>query len=662
MPSCALAQLIRRERDEILRRWLDRARQLEPARALRDRSILDEMPHVLDGVTDLIDQLAGGSEAKPPNGELRGHAHQRIGRDYDAADVVHEYSLLRRTIAALLEEKEERPAEDLRLLHRALDYVTEGSVRYYTEESRGRERAARDEAERSLARLSVQHTIARLLAEESRVDQAAAGILKVAGEALGWDAGAIWLLDRERDELKSEVVWCRSGIDGRALEREVRSLGPKRDEGLIGRVWSSCQPVSIADLHDQPALLRRELALALGLKSAFASPIALGEKRYGVLELWAEAARPPDPPLVEQMIAIGRQLALYIERTRAIEALRQSEARKSAVLTSALDCVISMDHLGRIQELNPAAERTFGYAREQAIGRDLADTIIPPSLRDAHRRGLARYLQTGEGPILRRRVELTATRSDGSEFPVELTVVPIPGEQPPYFTAYVRDLSERVRAEHERDLFLAALGHDLRTPLSTIQLAAQLLLRQGGGDARPAERIVANAHRMGRLIQQLLDFARAQLGHGLPVDRHPIDLVALCREVLAEADTARREIVFHPPAALVGCWDRDRLGQVVQNLVWNAIQHGAADRPIELTLKMESASAVLEVHNQGAPIPPASLPNLFDPFSGGPRRHDGLGLGLYIVRQIVSAHGGAISVSSTEDRGTTFRVTLPLAL
>ena len=137
------------------------------------------------------------------------------------------------------------------------------------------------------------------------------------------------------------------------------------------------------------------------------------------------------------------------EPNQAADALRESETHKGAILESVLDCIISIDHEGKIIEFNPAAETTFGYTRAKVIGKELAETIVPPSLREAHRRGLARYLATGEGPILGKRIEITAMRADGSEFPTELAIVPIDLGEQPIFTAYLRDITEHKRAEEE---------------------------------------------------------------------------------------------------------------------------------------------------------------------------------------------------------------------
>jgi PAS domain S-box-containing protein len=126
-----------------------------------------------------------------------------------------------------------------------------------------------------------------------------------------------------------------------------------------------------------------------------------------------------------------------------------------AIFQASLDCVITMDAQGRVAGFNLAAERTFGYSRQEAIGTELAELIIPPDLREEHRRGLARYLETGEGRILDRRIELTATRADGSELPVELTVTRVPDRDPPMFIGFLRDLTERRRTESEHEALLA---------------------------------------------------------------------------------------------------------------------------------------------------------------------------------------------------------------
>ncbi len=155
------------------------------------------------------------------------------------------------------------------------------------------------------------------------------------------------------------------------------------------------------------------------------------------------------------------------ERKRSEEAVVQSEARKAAVLASALDCIVTIDAEDKIVEFNPSAERTFGFSREELLGKRVVDLLIPPAYRERHMRGMAHYMATGEGPILGRRLELTAIRADGTEFPVEVSITPLLFTGDIHFTAFLRDLTERKRTEVERDSLLAKLNLQIdRMPLA----------------------------------------------------------------------------------------------------------------------------------------------------------------------------------------------------
>jgi PAS domain S-box-containing protein len=163
------------------------------------------------------------------------------------------------------------------------------------------------------------------------------------------------------------------------------------------------------------------------------------------------------------------------EQRRAEKEVRQSEARKAAVLQTALDCIITIDHQGRVIDFNPAAERLFGYAGADVLGRDIAELIVPPRLREAHHRGMAHYRATGEGPVLGRRIEMPALRADGTEFPAELAITRIPTDGPPHFTAYLRDISERVRGERHRNARLVVT--QVLSQAATVREAAEGVLR-----------------------------------------------------------------------------------------------------------------------------------------------------------------------------------------
>jgi signal transduction histidine kinase len=216
-----------------------------------------------------------------------------------------------------------------------------------------------------------------------------------------------------------------------------------------------------------------------------------------------------------------------------------------------------------------------------------------------------------------------------------------------------------------RDQFIGVLSHDLRTPLAAITTAAALLGAPEDDPqrrSRVVRRIMSSAQRMERMIADLLDLTRARLGGAIPVRRRPVDLAQVCDEAMLEIQDACPEAVLRLDACgnLRGLWDADRLAQVVSNLVGNAIQHGDGT-PITLTAQDEGQSVTLAIHNGGSPIPADVLPRIFEPLTraaGGPDRRS-IGLGLFIARAIVAAHGGEIEASSSPDIGTTFTVKLP---
>jgi signal transduction histidine kinase len=218
-----------------------------------------------------------------------------------------------------------------------------------------------------------------------------------------------------------------------------------------------------------------------------------------------------------------------------------------------------------------------------------------------------------------------------------------------------------------RDQFIGVLSHDLRTPLGAVTTGAALLANSEDNPQRRGRvisRIMSSAQRMERMISELLDLTRVRLGGTIPLKRRRADLQEICEESLAEIRSARPEAVLRLDAMgnLVGNWDADRLSQVVSNLVGNAIQHGGGT-PTTLTAKEDRQHVTLMVHNGGAPISPDVMPLVFEPLARGQPESTtgGIGLGLFIARAIVSAHGGEINVTSSSQDGTTFTIRLPKA-
>ncbi len=382
--------------------------------------------------------------------------------------------------------------------------------------------------------------------------------------------------------------------------------------------------------------------------------------------------------------AVGRQ---EIRARLAADALRRGQERSRAIIDTALDGVLLMDSGGAIVDWNPAAERIFGWRREEILGQPLADCVIPEELRDAHRRGLERYLATGHGPILGKRLELEALRRDGTRFPVELSINPLPGTAQALFVGFVRDNTERLAADEKlrsakeaaeaasraKDNFVAALSHELRTPLTPVLLSATVLredLRLPADVRAEMAMMERNIGLEARLIDDLLDLTRITRGK-LPLRLEPCDVHSLLSHavdiVRDDARAKNIEVDLRLSAQLFGITgDPARLQQVFWNLLKNAVKFTPTGGRI--VIKTHDATTgerlIVEVADTGLGFSPAVAEQIFRPFEQAGREADhragGLGLGLAIARAIVDLHGGAIHAESPgEGLGATFAVEFP---
>ncbi|MGQ0712169.1 MAG: GAF domain-containing protein [Gemmatimonadaceae bacterium] len=307
---------------------------------------------------------------------------------------------------------------------------------------------------RAERRLAAQFAVTQALAESSDMADAAPRILRGMCESLSWDLGLYWCVDPAKNVLRCINVHSVRG-EGE-LEATSRTMTMERGQGIPGRAWAAGTPLWFPDVLEVAVLPRADLLAGRGLHAALAFPLVDATGVVGVMEFLSVEIRYPDEELLQMAHVIGSQAGQFLERRRAELAVRESEARIRAVIDSALECVISIDSSDRITEWNPAAERTFGWTRDEAVGQEMSSLIVPPALREAHRSGLRRVLETGESRILGRRIELRALRADGTEFPVELTITRVPMAGPPCFTGYLRDISDRTRAENSQRFLIEA--------------------------------------------------------------------------------------------------------------------------------------------------------------------------------------------------------------
>lgn len=288
----------------------------------------------------------------------------------------------------------------------------------------------------------------RELSESPSVAEARPRVLQIICELLQWDLGVLWDVDRAGWRLEMGDAWqepkgAAGGFDGAAVLAACR-FGSE----LAGEVWRTGEPGVVENFESAMETPEATELLRAGARSALAVPVKVHGEVLHVVEFFSRRVGAPDAELVRTLQAVGEEMAHVLEVQRAAEALRKSEMRKAAILKSAFDCIISFDASGRVTEFNPAAERTFGYAAQEVLGREMIDLLLPETRRNVHRRGLDMYTASSESRNLRRRrIELQAVRKDGKEFPVEVAISRMKIDGRVMFTAFVRDLSERRDAE-----------------------------------------------------------------------------------------------------------------------------------------------------------------------------------------------------------------------
>jgi signal transduction histidine kinase len=600
------------------------------------------------------------------------------------------FSAPRRFVAA------ERPFH-LAIAHLAAQAIER--VRLFDRESRGRIRAE------TLARFSAE------VAAGARIEASAGAALGPWLESLGACNGTLWLRDGCEYRCVAEApARGRLGTLAHAERSPLLAPAVASEAAILIRRCNAppdaCASLAAADLeaHVAAPLMgqRREV---LGLLSvgfaviptglAEAAPLAETFAAHCAVALQRASA-------LERETAVRRRLQLSHDLTSALASARTTievvevALERGLAAFGATSGLVAIVHEDRLEIAGDV-----GYPRVQVEASRCIPLDAPVPLAEAVRRGEPVWLDTPEAATARypalQSVTTTESRAWGAlpllgpEGPMGVIGLSFARERPMDEDDRVAALalartcaqalerarlyeserrmrreSDEARSEAERigalqEQLLAVVGHDLRQPLSSIVLALRLL-----GDGRPAEaqhvlveRISKAAHRMTGMIRDLLDLTRARHGLGIPVERERVDLAAVTARVVEEAETLHPGRVRLEVAGEAVVWgDCSRLGQVVGNLVANALDHGDAADTVRVVVGPSSDGISLEVRNGGV-VTPQLLACAFEPFArGGP---GGLGLGLFIVREVVRAHGGSAEMLSSEADGTVVRVRLPSA-
>jgi PAS domain S-box-containing protein len=322
-----------------------------------------------------------------------------------------------------------------------------------------------------------------------------------------------------------------------------------------------------------------------------------------------------------------------------------------------------LDRVLCFSRINRFFAELLGVSADEVAGQSLFELM--PVLADHLEPVAEAVLDEGE-EILEQELEIVHKKR-GRAIHASVSYYPVRGANGQIIGIGItlQDVTQRHDEERFRDIFVGVLGHDLRTPIQSMVLSCGVLLRQQALPDNTRARINTlcdSAKRMARMIEQILDLTRIRSGT-MPVSVRQADLVTIVKELVEQQQLLSPEasILLAAPRSLIGLWDPDRLNQVVTNLLGNALRHGAVGAAVELEVVEISGSARLTISNRGRAIPDTVRATLFTPFHRqlAPQRKTlGLGLGLYITREIVLAHGGSIEVDSSDER-TCFTVTLP---
>lgn len=497
----------------------------------------------------------------------------------------------------------------------------------------------------------------------------------------------------------SAIGMALVGLDGTWLRVNLRL------SEMLGYSAEELLALTFQDLTYPDDLISDLEQLALLLKGDI--PFYQLEKRYfrkdGQL-IWASLHVSLVRDTFGQPVHFISQVQDISARKQAEAELETNQARKAAILETALDGIITIDHEGKIVEWNPAAAQILQFSREEVMGRSLHDLVVPQEYHAAHQAGMARYLATGIGPVLGRRIELPAIRRDGERILVELAIVPVPGMSPPLFTGHMRDITARKQAEvalqeakdeaeranQAKSEFLSRMSHELRTPLNAILGFGQLLelSELAPEDRQSVTQILKGGSHLLDLINEVLDIARIESGT-LSISSEPVNLSTIVAEVIellrplaAEKNVQLRfEVEDDAQTASEGYFvvaDHQRLKQVVLNLVSNAIKYNRRNGWVSIgceigrrTIKPDFAGDIdaqdiwrLRVRDSGWGLTTEKLARLFTPFDrlgAEGSGVDGTGIGLALSKRLVELMGGSLSAQSAQGQGCTFWVDLPKA-
>ena len=519
-------------------------------------------------------------------------------------------------------------------------------------------------------------------------DQLIDALMRAAVEYAGAERGLLVLTRHQEHWIEAEAT-TGSGMVSVSL-RKAKITAKDLPQSLLRYTAGTKDSVFLPDASKANPFCADEYLREQPPRSLLCLPLLMHGDLVGVIYLECTAgivALAPARTAVIKLLAT--EAAISLENRHLHSDLKERDTKTRRLIDSSLDAVLSIDQHGGITEWNAQAEGMFGWRRDEAVGRTLSELLIPLQYRGAHDRGVRHFLRTGEGPLLNRRIEITALRSDGTEFPVEVSIAPYQIDGKWEFSGFVRDITERKLAEaatqrhREMEMELAhanrvstmgqlsaSIAHEVNQPIGAAVTNAHAALRWLGAippnmaEAQQAlSRIVTNGNRATEVLSRIREFIKKAPPRkdSVDINQAVMEVVALTRsEAKSNGVAVQMELAEGLPLVQA---DRVQLQQVLLNLIINSIEAMSASDTSARRLLIRSATSgaiavSVEVQDSGPGLPETSIEQIFQAFYT--TKSTGLGMGLSICRSIVEAHGGQLRAAAGDPAGAVFAFTLPV--
>ncbi|MEM7163767.1 MAG: PAS domain S-box protein, partial [Bacteroidota bacterium] len=538
-----------------------------------------------------------------------------------------------------------------------------------------------EELFKSQEHLSAINEFSQLISDKDELIELTSAITKNVVSRFDFEDCVIYILDQERQVLYQSSAFGPKDDKGAILNPITLKVG----QGIVGEVAKTGKSKIIHDTSKESKYVVDDRVR----QSEITVPILFEGKVLGIIDSEHSQKHFFTQAHLDTLTTIAHLAASKIRSTIAWQKhlevekeLIESESKIRNIIDSSLDAVILIDAESKVTEWNQQAVSLFGFSQTEAIGVPLSTLIIPKQYRDAHAQGMKHYHNTGEGPVLNKRIEITAIDKRGKEFPIELSIIPMDIRGEKFFSAFLRDISqekankEKLEAalSKEKELnelkskFVSMTSHEFRTPLTTIKSNIDLLSYkvENGKDLSSIDknihRIDKEVERLTHLMNDILTIGRIESGR-MPFDRVPSQLHELAESIVNESffpeGSDHREVKLEVSGkARDILMDGNVFAHVINNLISNALKY-SVDRPapkVKVDYQKERVSLI--VKDYGIGIPKKDINRLTDSFyrANNVGNIQGSGLGLTIVQQFVQMHDGHLEIESKEGEGTTVKV------